>query len=260
MIKIERQRELKKIIKGREFVSIADILKILNCSESTLRRDLKEMEKMGLLMQSQGVVIWRSEHLEHEKQPEMIYRYRQGQNVEIKRQLGAYAAQFIKESDTLFLDTGTTMIELAKQLPDIPLTVVTNDLQIAMELEEKYNVSTIILGGYVRRGTHTVIGGVDSCLESFHFQKAFFSPAGVDPLGEFMFFNLQAMDIRAKAHAVAEHTVMVVDHSKFGKKAFVKGFGFEDCDLLIADHFPNSEEFDWEIFLSSRIGDIRLLD
>ena len=260
MIKLTRQKEIEKIVKGRDFVAIADIPQLLGCSASTVRRDIKEMESRGLLTQSQGVVIWKAKSPEQEQQHEIIYHYRQSQNVDIKRQLGAYAANFVEENDTLFLDTGTTMLELSKKLPDITLTVVTNDLRIAIELENKYNVSTIVLGGFVRRGTHTVISDIGHVLDSFHFQKAFFSPAGIDVSGGFMFLNLQAMEVRAKARASAEKCVMIADHTKFGKKGFIKGFELSDCDLLITDCFPSDSKTDWETFLAGRIDDIRSSD
>lgn len=79
---------------------------------------------------------------------------------------------------------------------------MTNDLRIAIELENKYNVSIIVLGGFVRRGTHTVISDIGHVLDSFHFQKAFFSPAGIDVSGGFMFLNLQAMEVRRKGESV----------------------------------------------------------
>lgn len=260
MIKLTRQKEIENIVKGRDFVAIADIPNMLNCSVSTIRRDIKEMESRGLLTQSQGVVIWKAKTLDQEQQHEIIYHYRQGQNADIKRQLGAYAAKFVEENDTLFLDTGTTMLELAKSLPDIPLSIVTNDLRIALELENKYNISTIVLGGFVRRGTHTVIGDIGSVLDSFHFQKAFFSPAGIDTAGGFMFLNLQAMEVRMKAKASSEKCVMVADHTKFGKKGFIKGFELNDCDLLITDMFPSDAGTDWESFLTGKVDDLRSFD
>ena len=258
MIKIERQNEIEKPVKAREYISLMDIPRLLNCSESTIRRDIDEMEQKGILKRSQGVVIWNRKSPALNPQPEMIYHYRQSQNVDAKKILGEFAAKFVHENDTLFLDTGTTMLEMAKHIPDMTLTVVTNDLAIAMELEERVKLQVIILGGFIRRGTHTVIGSMATeTLANFHFQKAFFSPAGIDREGEFMFFNLQAMEIRQKACSVADQCVMVADKSKFGKKGFVKGFGFDRCDLLITDEFPVLDNIDWQAFCSSRIADTR---
>ena len=258
MIKIERQNEIEKLVKGKEYIALMDIPRILNCSESTIRRDIDEMEKKGILKRSQGVVIWNKKNPTSNQQPEIIYHYRQSQNADAKRVLGEFAARFVEENDTLFLDTGTTILEMAKHIPDMTLTVVTNDLVIAMELEERSKIQVIILGGSIRRGTHTVIGSMASdILSNFRFQKAFFSPAGIDTEGEFMFYNLQAMEVRQKACAAADKCVMVADQSKFGKKGFVKGFGFDRCDLLITDEFPVRNDINWEDYCSSRIADIR---
>ena len=72
--------------------------------------------------------------------------------------------------------------------------------------------------------------------------------------------NLQAMEVRAKARASAEKCVMIADHTKFGKKGFIKGFELSDCDLLITDRFPSDSKTDWETFLAGRIDDIRSSD
>ncbi len=61
--KADKAKEIEKIVKGRDFVAIADIPQLLGCSASTVRRDIKEMESRGLLTQSQGVVIWKAKSL-----------------------------------------------------------------------------------------------------------------------------------------------------------------------------------------------------
>lgn len=255
MKKFERQKEIESLVKGHEYVLLSAISPVLNCSESTVRRDIDEMEQKGLLTLNQGAVIWNENNAENNRQKEMIYGYRKNQNADIKKLLGVRAAESVVQEDTLFIDTGTTTLELARHLPDIPLTVVTNDLLIAMELENKYNITTIILGGYIRRGTHTIIGGMAmALLENFRFQKAFFSPAGIDPEGDFMFFNLQAMEIRQKVRSISEQCIMIADHTKFGKKGFVKGFSFEQCNLLIADNIPEK----WQAFLKPRVEFVNL--
>jgi len=110
-----------------------------------------------------------------------------------------------------------------------------SDLKIALELENKYNVTTIMLGGIVKRGTHTTIENTGTeFLNNVCFQKAFFSPAGISDEG-FYFLNLQAMDIRTKIAEKSEKMIMVADSAKFDKKATVLGFPFSECDILVTD-------------------------
>ncbi len=247
MKKFERQAAITEMVKGHNYVLITDIINKLHASDATIRRDIKEMEERRLVTRNQGAVIWNDTQDEQHK--ELVF-YRQSQNIDSKKELGKYSASMVRQNDTLFIDTGTTMLELARNLEDIPLTVVTNDLPIAMELEKKYNISTIVLGGCVRRGTHTMVGSIAlNNLKDFHFQKAFFSPAGIDQEGEFMFFNLYAMDVRQKAASASEEIIMVADHSKFGCKGFIKGFGFSQCSCLITDQVNDS----WNAFLDGKL-------
>lgn len=245
--KFERQSAIAKIVKGRNYVLIADIVESLQVSESTVRRDIQEMEEKGLLLRSQGAVLWNDDRDQHHM--ELVY-YRQIQNIDKKKQLGAFAAGMIHSGDTLFIDAGTTMLELVRQIPDIPLTVVTNDLCIALELENKFNVTTVVLGGYIRRGTHTLIGSLaQASLDGFFFEKAFFSPGGITRENGFMFFNLHAMDVRKILLKTTRQIIAVADSSKFDKPGFVRGYTFEQCGALVTDALPPG----WKEYLDGRL-------
>lgn len=208
----------------------------MKVSESTVRRDIKELEDKGLVIQSQGTIIWNdnSNHL-HEN----IF-YRKVQNSDKKKKISLLASKIIEPNETLFIDTGTTMLELVKYIKeDIPLTVVTNDLEIAIELENKYNTTTIMLGGIVKRGTHTIVGDCmnNHIFDTIFFHKSFFSPAGITDEG-FSFLNIQAMEIRKKVLEKSEKMIMVADSSKFGKRSSLLGFTFNQCDTLFTDECP----------------------
>ena len=251
--KFERQQAIENIAKGRKYVQISDVTKELLVSESTIRRDIEEMENKGLLIRSQGSIIWNdrtSEYLEN------VY-YRQDQNINTKKQLAIPAAQLIEPNDILFIDTGTTMMELAKNISDdMNITVVTNDIQVALILENKFNVSTLILGGFVKRGTHTVIGSMaERNLEGIYFQKVFLSPGGITEEG-FTFYNMQAMDVRLKVVNNAQQVIMVADSTKFGKRGFTFGFPFEKCNVLVTDF----KDEDWIRKLSSDMKIISCID
>jgi DeoR/GlpR family transcriptional regulator of sugar metabolism len=172
------------------------------------------------------------------------------QNQDIKKQLSSAVVETLRPNETIYIDTGTTMMELVKQIPDnLPLVVVTNDLEIALELEHKFNVTTIMIGGTIKRGTHTVIdNGEDHVIDSFNFQKVIMSPAGIIKEG-FTFLNYQAMSIRQKATKRAEQLIMVADSSKLGTMASVLGFHFSPSILL----YTNKCDEDWKKFLSQQV-------
>ena len=208
------------------------MIRDLHSSESTIRRDIEELVSKNLVIRSQGAVIWNDKSNLYK---ENVY-FRTEQNLLTKTKITKIAAELIESREMIFIDTGTTMLELAKNLSeDCNLSVVTNDLKIALELENKYNVTTIMLGGIVKRGTHTTIENTGTeFLNNVCFQKAFFSPAGISDEG-FYFLNLQAMDIRTKIAEKSEKMIMVADSAKFDKKATVLGFPFSECDILVTD-------------------------
>lgn len=221
-----------------KYVSIEDVIKTLQVSESTVRRDIDELETKNLVFRSQGMIVWNDKNNQY---LENIF-YRRIQNLDVKKRVSACAAKLIEPNETIYIDTGSTMMELVKNISDdTPLLVATNDLEIALALENKFNVTTIMLGGIVKRGTHTVIDNMSSeILDNLNFQKAFFSPGGIIESG-FTFLNIQAMEIRRKAAIHSESMIMVSDSRKLGKRSSVLGFTFKECDTLFIDTCPD----DW---------------
>lgn len=243
MKKFERQATIQEIVKSNNYILISEIIEKVGCSESTIRRDIDELERKGLLTRKQGSVMW-NENLAQNRES---FQFRQIQNVEAKKVIGQFATTLIVPNDTLFIDTGTTMLEMVKSLPNMPLTVVTNDIVIAFELENKSEISCIVLGGIVKPGTHTLMGSLPvSNLDGFYFKKAFFSPGSISKDDGFMFFNMQAMEVRNKVQKISQEKIMVADNSKFDQRGFVKGFSFDQIDVLVT----NSITTEWENFLS----------
>ena len=241
--KFERLQAIKEITEKHKFIQITDAVNKLNTSESTIRRDIKELEDQGYVILSQGSIIWNDKKNQYR---ENIY-YRQAQNLEPKKKIAMRALDLIVPEETIFIGTGTTMLEMVKNLPDdIPLSIVTNDLEIALSLENKYNITTIMLGGVVKRGTHTVVGNMaNDILNNIYFQKVFLSPAGITEEG-FSFLNIQAMEIREKVVKNCEKMIMVSDSSKFGKRSTVTGFSLSQCDTLITENCPE----EWYVKIS----------
>ncbi|MCC8194194.1 MAG: DeoR/GlpR family DNA-binding transcription regulator, partial [Deltaproteobacteria bacterium] len=185
--KIERRNQIEAIASRSDYVALAALAPQLGVSESTVRRDIEEMENEGLLFRNQGLIIWNHPDQSHQ---EKVY-FRSTQNVEVKQALARKAATLLEPNDVVFIDTGTTMYQLAKAVGnDLPLTVVTNDLAIALELETRTAINTIVLGGAIRHGTHSLVGGfADRNLEGLRFAKMFVATGGISLDDGFMYFN-----------------------------------------------------------------------
>jgi DeoR/GlpR family transcriptional regulator of sugar metabolism len=242
--KFERFAAIEKLLQQHDYVLIHDICQELDVSESTIRRDLDEMMKQNLLFRNQGAVIWNKQNNAH---MENVY-YRQVQNIDQKKVIAQLAAAMIQPGDTLFIDAGTTMLEMVRCIDSkMPLTVVTNDLQVALEFENKYNAIVVTLGGILKQGTNTVTGPIAvRGLDGMHFNKMFISPAGMTREGELMFYNMQALEERVKAKNASQELIAVMDSSKFDKSCFVTGFHFADCSALVTDRITK----DWRTVLA----------
>ncbi len=228
---------IESLSKVRDYISIADLVAAIGVSESTIRRDIDDMERKNLLFRDQGLIIWNQPDKSH---LEKVY-YRQSQNVGTKKFLAEKASALVLDKDVIFIDTGVTMFHLACAIGyDKSLTVVTNDLSIALELEKRPQINTIVLGGTIRHGTHTLNGEFAvRNLSGLRFTKMFTSAGCIHPDEGFMYYNLQATELRKKIAPLAEKVIVVADASKFSSIGFVTGIRFDQCDLLITDGIPD---------------------
>lgn len=241
MKKIERLEKIKQITSEGKFISIREIAKNISISESTIRRDLNELEKQNLILRIQGDIIWKSgvdNYLEN------LYNYRTNSNIEIKNKLGAYASSLIEENDFVFFDTGTTIFELAKDISyNVKITAVTNDLSIALELRKRSNITTIVLGGIIQNGTTTLIGSLsEQNIKSMRFNKIFVSPGAINKEGDLMFFNIDSLPLRKKAIELSEELIILADHSKFNHNGFITFATLKDSSVLITDSESNIKD------------------
>lgn len=148
-------------------------------------------------------------------------------NREGKGRIASLAAGLISPGDTVILDSGSTIFELAKRLVLLrDLTVITNDLKIALELSGSSTCTVICLGGVVQNRVYSVIGNyVEAMLGGLRANKAFIGASGICPDGAFT-PTIEKAPVKRAMIAAADEPYLLVDHTKFGKRALVKM-----CDL-----------------------------
>jgi len=172
----ERKRMIVDLVNTEEKVTVPQLCDRFNVSPATVRNDLRELEAFGLITRTHGGAIRNSranfEPNAYDK--EVAY-------IKEKREIAAAAVKYVQRGDTIALDTGTTIYEFAKKLCDIDdLTIITNDLQIAIYLERHSNASIIFIGGSVRRDFHCTVGAkAVSDLDGLNVDKAFIASNSV---------------------------------------------------------------------------------
>jgi DeoR family fructose operon transcriptional repressor len=212
----ERCIKIAEILREKSSIKVNELSELFDVSESTIRRDLRDMENNGLLSRTHGGAVsacgTRFEPTFKEKE---VDKHKEKINV------GIVAAKLIEDGDTIILDAGTTTLEVAKNITAKNITVITNAIDIAYVLSEKQEIEVIVTGGFLRTTTRALVGNItENILKEFKVDKAFIGTNGIsieDGLTTPNYIEAQAK----KAMINSAHAVIVVtDSSKFDNVFF----------------------------------------
>ena len=208
------------------FVRLDDLVSLLDTSESTVRRDLDELESERKLHRVHG-----GAELPHSLQEEFTNQQKSIKNIQEKMQVARKAASLISNDDVIFVDAGTTNELLLGYLNQDNLTVVTNSIHHAAKLVDK-NIQTIIIGGHVKKSTDASIGAVAyEQIKQLNFDKAFL---GINGIGE-EFLTTPDMEEAVIKKTVIENarkSYIVTDSSKIGRVSFAKVDKIENATII----------------------------
>ncbi|TLQ51380.1 DeoR/GlpR transcriptional regulator [Lacticaseibacillus casei] len=227
----ERQHVIRQIIKSEGKVSVNKLSDKLKVSEVTIRRDLADMEEQGLLKRTFGGAV--SVELVTKAQP---YNIKKGQHLEEKQAISKRAAQFLTDGMTVFVDAGTTtnfLVPFISKKRD--LTVVTVDLQIALQLSDTPSTDIYVVGGRLSNSSKSV-NSVDSVLtvKGFHFDLSFI---GCDAFNLSTFETDSETKAQIKKAAIDSSSLRTVlsDSSKFNKHSLRNFATLDDLDYVVTD-------------------------
>lgn len=171
----ERQREISSILYESGSVKVNELSEYFNVSEATIRRDLQEMDSKKLLKKTHGGAV-KIDITNFE----LSFIEKKDERSEEKHSIAKCAASMIKNGDTIILDSGTTTLELCKNINAENLTVITNSIDIAAELSNKSSIKLILTGGVLRATTRAMVGYVcEEMLKNFRVDKAFIGTNGI---------------------------------------------------------------------------------
>ena len=228
----ERQKKIVELVNERMSIRVTELSKIFNVTEETIRRDLEKLEKEKLLMRSHGGAV--SIEKDH---AETSYLEREITNAAEKKAIAMAAVRLIDPNDQIVLDASTTAWYVAKELPDMPLTVLTNSIKVAIELSKKEQIKVISTGGTLLSQSLSYVGPLaERSLSMYHVNKAFLSCKGVHLNNGLSDSNeLQAL-LKSKMIEIADQTILMVDSTKFGARAFSQIGSLTKVDCVISDY------------------------
>lgn len=227
----ERKAKILEILNTSYRIEVNDLTEELQVSESTIRRDLQDLEQAGLLKRTHGGAV-KLENTSFE--PTMDEK--ELTNIEEKIEIGKRAASFIQDNDTVILDAGTTTLQIAKNIQAKNVTVLTNSMLIALELLNNREVEVIIAGGHARREIVSIVGPItDKIIRSFRVDKAFVGTNGITIEDGCTTPNVDEAYTKSIMIQSAKETYIVADHSKFGKVSFARIAELDEIDGIITD-------------------------
>lgn len=230
MLTVQRHEMILNLLKEKKVIKIIELVEATNSSESTIRRDLTELEQAKKLKRIHGGAALLQGKLE---EPTVVEKA--AKNNQEKMRIAHYAASLVQNGDSIFLDAGTTTRGMIKELKGKDIVVVTNGFDHIRDLLEA-GIRTYVTGGYVKAGTYAFIGqGAIQSIESYRFDKAFIGTNGVHPL-----FGLTTPDpeeayVKKTAIGNAHETFVLADHSKFGEVSFAKFVDLKDIIIVTSD-------------------------
>lgn len=214
-------------------LDVMDLSEKLGVSSVTVRADLLFLEKAQVLRRVRGGAI-AMQPSRYERPVDLNAALRGAE----KDAIAAIAADMIRDGETILLDTGSTIAALVGLLPDklTDLAVVTNSLNVAIELSPRPNVTVILTGGTVRPKLNSLVSPFGTLLlDRINADVAFISCAGVDVEKGFTNSNWHEAEIKQKMLAAANRVVVLADHSKLKHVATAKIADLADVDMLITD-------------------------
>ncbi|MDI6600774.1 DeoR/GlpR family DNA-binding transcription regulator [Calorimonas adulescens] len=230
MFSEERRIRIMDIINSGKTVTVEELSKMLDVSESTIRRDLKYLEGKGLIHRTHGGAMnplpTNYEPTFLEKKEEMI---------DEKKAIGRKAASLIEDGDTVIIDSGTTTMEIVRNLSVNRAKIVTNSPHAAIELQYRQGIEVILTGGMLRYETQALVGPIaDELIQRIKADKAFIGTNGITLDG---FTTPNVVEAATKRNMVrnAEKVYIVADSTKFNKASFMRFADLDEVDCIITD-------------------------
>jgi len=236
---LNRRVKILNLIEEQDHIQIVKLSKLFNVSEVTIRNDLSHLEQKGLLIRTRGGAI---------KQQRVGLDFRlsekASQHYAEKQRIGKKAREFVNNGDTIILDSGTTTLEISKNLTDFEeLTVITNAINIAGHLADLNNIKVVVPGGFLRENSLSLVGTTaEDSLKNFYCDKVFMGVDGIDTSYGISTPNIEEAHFNRVMIEVANELIVVADSSKFYRRSFAFIAPISSISTLITDKNIPGEE------------------
>ncbi|MGN0333045.1 MAG: DeoR/GlpR family DNA-binding transcription regulator [Lachnospiraceae bacterium] len=236
MLAIERRNEILEKLQVEKRVVVSELSQHYGVSEETIRRDLEKLENDGLVIKSYGGAV-----LNEHSIFDLPFNIRKNQMIVEKQKIAELIAEQVRDGEAIMLDASSTAVYIARGLRQKKkLTVITNSVEIIVELFDVPEWNVISTGGVSRERSFALVGPrTNQMLSYYHVDKAFISCKGLTKEAGLTDSDEQDADSKRMMLRAAKERILVVDSSKFGKSAFTRITGLEEIHKVVTDKKPS---------------------
>ncbi|MDO4621850.1 MAG: DeoR/GlpR family DNA-binding transcription regulator [Eubacteriales bacterium] len=246
MLALERRNLILEKLQDEKKVVVSELSALYEVSEETIRRDLEKLEQDGYATKSYGGAV-----LNENVGFDMPLTFRSRKNVGAKQRIGEIAAGMIHDGDHIMLDASSTALFIAKAIKSKQkITVVTNSVEIILELSEVPGFQVICTGGTVKSGYLAMLGSdAEDFADRFYVDKCFISCKALDMHHGVMDSVPAFASMKKKALDSCAKSFLVLDSSKFDRTSFVQIGKLDSIDYVVTEKRPSDE---WMEFFASK--------
>lgn len=237
MLAIERRKEILMKLQAERRVVVSELSQLYNVSEETIRRDLEKLVNDGVAIKSYGGAV-----INENSNLDLPFNIRKNRNVVGKQKIAEQIAGLVKDGDSIMLDASSTAVYIAKALKEKKnLTVITNSIEIIIELLGMPEWNVFSTGGLTREGSFALVGPqTDKMLRSFHVDLAIISCKGVGMDKSFTDSDELHANNKLTMLESAGTRILAVDSSKLGNTAFTAIGTLDDITTVVTDKKPEA--------------------
>jgi DeoR family fructose operon transcriptional repressor len=227
----ERQLRIRQMLDSRDFVDLETLCRELDASESSVRRDLDDLEEQNILKRVYGGAV----PVQPRANGEFDFSVESGRFSDEKNRIARLTAGLIQDGETVILDGGSTVAAVAGELASKSLHIVTNSLPIAEMLEARRNIELTLTGGYLDPRIRVMLGPL--CERMLGLIRADVLIMGIGSVSEAGFSNNNTLVVGSeqKMIEIANRVIIVADHTKFGRSAMIPVAPLNAANTVVSD-------------------------
>lgn len=242
MLKEKRIMQILDMIMQNGEVEISNLCRIFDVAEMTVRRDLDELAKQGKVIRTHGGAMLDNQRV----LLETSFDRRIVSHQEKKLKIAKKALTYMKDGQTVFIDSGTTGYTLSQIIPNtLHITALTNAINIAAELIQRAHISVVMIGGELQQNTLSCRGtAAEEMVERFKVEIAFIGTNAISKDGELFIGNVTESGFKKRILGAAAKKIVLADSSKLNKLSLCRFAGIQDIDCIITDDEISTELYE----------------